>query len=103
MVVRSVWRSWQATRKIVSLVPPYNLDCYFQHFSREGTPVSLGRLGPFPGGWSPIPQGTTTAHADVLAIECDPSHILEALELRATCSEGILGVAGMTALAAAKD
>ena len=31
---------------IESLVPPFNLDCYFQHFSRKGTPVPLGVLGP---------------------------------------------------------
>ena len=31
---------------VESLVPPFNLDCYFQHFSLKGTAVPLGRLGP---------------------------------------------------------
>ncbi len=31
---------------VESLVPPYNLDCYFQHFSQKGLPVALGRFGP---------------------------------------------------------
>ena len=29
---------------ITSLIPPYNMDCYFQAFSREGTTVPLGQL-----------------------------------------------------------
>ena len=40
-----------------ALVPPFNLDCYFQHFSRKGVPVPLGVLGPagfiHPGMLSP--------------------------------------------------
>jgi len=35
-----------------------------------------------------------------LDIRCDPSRVLESVEFRATCSEGILGVAGMTAITA---
>jgi hypothetical protein len=38
------------------------------------------------------------AHADVLEIICDPGRTLEAVELRATCSEGIIGVAGLTVI-----
>ena len=87
-------------RKILSLVPPYNLDCYFQHFSLDGMPVPFGYLGAEPAGWTPLYPERTRAHADVLAIESDPTRLLEAVELRATCSEGILGLAGMTALAA---
>ena len=34
-----------------------------------------------------------------LAIDCDPSRVLESVELRATCSEAVIGLAGMTALA----
>lgn len=80
------------------LIPPFNLDCYFQHFSREGVAVPLGQLGAFPPGWTPIHRETAVAHADALEIACDPTRELESVELRATCSEGVLGVAGMTAL-----
>ncbi len=31
-------------RKMKFLVPPFSLDCYFQHFSQEGTSVALGEL-----------------------------------------------------------
>jgi hypothetical protein len=79
---------------IESLVPPFNLDCYFQHFSRKGTPVPLGVLGP--AGF--VHAGMMLPHADVLEIACDPSAALESIELRATCSEGVLGLVGLTAL-----
>ena len=85
--------------EIHSLVPPYNLDCYFQHFSQEGTPVPFGRLV-WPPGWPFIHRGMSAPHADVLSFACDPQRLLEAVEIRATCSEGVLGVAGITALAA---
>ncbi|NCO89731.1 MAG: hypothetical protein COZ06_19050 [Armatimonadetes bacterium CG_4_10_14_3_um_filter_66_18] len=85
---------------VVSLVPPYNLDCYFQHFSLEGEPVLFGRLGTWPAGWTPISKGLAQAHADALEIKCDPSRPLTSVELRATCSEGAIGLAGMTAVAA---
>jgi hypothetical protein len=79
------------------LVPPYNLDCYFQHFSLQGTPVPLGEIPP---GWGFVAGDLMSAHADVLAVPCDPARSLESVELRATCSEGLLGVLGMTALRA---
>jgi hypothetical protein len=85
-------------REIISLVPPFNLDCYFQHFSREGVPVPMGQLGPWPAGWTPIHRGSANAHADALEIVCDKTRELESVELRATCSEGVLGLAGLTAL-----
>lgn len=81
--------------EIISLIPPHNLDCYFQHFSLEGTPVPLGRLS-WASGWSFVHQGLSEAHADSLNIACDPNSTLNAIELRATCSEGVLGVLGMT-------
>jgi hypothetical protein len=87
-------------RRVESLIPPFNLDCYFQHFSREGACVPLGQLGPWPGGWTPIHRGMATAHADALEIACDADSLLESVELRATCSEGMLGLAGLTALSA---
>lgn len=85
---------------LTSLVPPYNLDGYFQHFSREGVAVPYGQLGAFPPGWTPIHLATAKAHADALEIRCDPERILESIELRATCSEAVLGLAGLTALEA---
>jgi hypothetical protein len=85
-------------QSIESLIPPFNLDCYFQHFSLKGSPVPLGRLGPWPIGWTPIHRGMSGAHADVLELTCDPRAPLESVELRATCSEGVLGLAAMTAM-----
>jgi hypothetical protein len=85
---------------VVSLVPPYNLDCYFQHFSRQGLPVALGRVSQCPAGWTPVCQGMSSAHANAQEITCDPLRVLESIEFRATCSEGVLGLAGMTVLAA---
>lgn len=81
---------------ITSLIPPFNLDCYFQHFSLEGEPVPLGQLGP--GAF--IHSGMCFAHADALAVPCDPTRVLESVELRATCSEGVLGLVGVTLLTA---
>jgi hypothetical protein len=81
-------------QEIESLVPPFNLDCYFQHFSRQGVPVPLGVLGPA----SFIHPGMMSPHADVLEIACDATAELESIELRATCSEGVLGLVGLTAL-----
>ena len=85
---------------VESLVPPYNLDCYFQHFSRQGLPVALGRVSPCPAGWTPVSQGMSSAHANAQEITCDPSRVLESVEFRATCSEGVLGLAGMTVVTA---
>jgi hypothetical protein len=92
-----VLRYADGSESIESLIPPFNLDCYFQHFSLRGTPVPLGRLGPWPSGWTPIHQGLAEAHADALAVECDPARVLKSVTLRATCSEGVLGLAGLTA------
>ena len=86
-------------RAVTPLIPPFNLDCYFQHFSREGVPVPMGQLGPWPTGWTPIHRGLSGAHADALEVACDAARVLESVELRATCSEGALGLAGLTALA----
>ena len=81
-------------RTIESLVPPFNLDCYFQHFSRRGVAVPMGVLGTA----SFVHPGMLTPHADALEIACDASCALESIELRATCSEGVLGLVGMTVL-----
>ena len=95
-----VLRYADGSHSVTSLIPPFNLDCYFQHFSREGVPVPLGQLGPWPAGWTPIHRGLSNAHADALSIDCDRTRMLESVELRATCSEGVLGLAGMTTLSA---
>jgi hypothetical protein len=81
---------------VTSLIPPFNLDCYFQHFSLEGVPVPFGQLGPEK---STIHRGMASPNANALAIDCDPSRVLESVELRATCSEAVIGLAGLTALA----
>ncbi len=87
------------SRHVESLVPPFNLDCYFQHFARRGVPVPRGRVAT-PHGWSFVPGGMMNPHADALEIPCDASRVLAAVEIRATCTEGVIGVVGMTALEA---
>ena len=93
-------------RTIVQLIPPFNLDSYDQHFSLQGVPVAYGRLlnisprADGREGWTPVPWDLSVAHADALAMECDPRRELEAVELRAVCSEGLIGLAGMTAIGA---
>ena len=82
---------------MVSLVPPYNMDCYFQRFSRKGVSVPLGTLT-WPSGWIPCEKSQCEAQANALAVACDPSRTLESIEIRATVSEGVIGVAGMTLL-----
>jgi hypothetical protein len=87
------------TSAVTALVPPYSLDIYFQHFAREGTPVSFGRLGSQGGFWTPLPTGPAGTHADALEVLVEPSRELVSIELRATCSEGVIGLAAMTGLA----
>jgi hypothetical protein len=89
-----VLRYADGRQRIESLVPPWNLDGYFQHFSRQGTPVPWGVLGPS----SFVHPGMLLAHADALELVCDPAVPLESIELRATCSEGVLGLVGLTVL-----
>ena len=84
-------------------MPPFNLDCYFQHFSRAGVPVALGQVGPFSKPFSFVPEKLAFSHADALEIDCDPARMLDSVELRATCSEAVIGLAGMTALAAESE
>ena len=45
-----------------------------------------------------LPYDPASPHADALEIACDASCALESIELRATCSEGVLGLVGMTVL-----
>ena len=85
--------------QVVSLIPPYNLDVYFQPFSQQGVMVPV-RQRSSQAGFGFVHAGLSTFHANALPIECDPSRELVAVELRATCSEGILGLAGMTVIEA---
>ena len=85
------------TTSVTQLIPPFNLDAYFQHFSRQGVAMPLGSARS--SGFVDI----VGAHADALQIVCDPGRVLERMELRATCSEGAIGLAGMTVLTTAGD
>ena len=84
---------------ITSLVPPFNLDCYFQHFSRESVAVPFGTLEKKEAAWHFVPPELSLAHADVLEIAVDSMRTLRSIELRATCSEGVLGLAGLSVVA----
>jgi hypothetical protein len=85
-----------------SLVPPFNMDAFYQVNSLVGEAVPYGQFVDFPPkkGYSPATMfysvKLTACHATSLEIPADPSRVLESVEIRATCSEGILGVAGMT-------
>jgi len=57
------------------------------------TPLRMGFVDPA------LPKNPPPRNAAALAIDCDPSRFLESVELRATCSEAVIGLAGMTALA----
>jgi hypothetical protein len=94
-----VLRYADGPEEIVSLIPPYNLDAYFQHFSLSGDPASLGSLR-IPAGWGFVPAGLCEAHADSLALPCDPARLLRSITVRATCSEGAIGVVGLTVVPA---
>jgi len=57
------------------------------------TPLRIGFVDPA------LPKNPPPRNAAALAIDCDPSRVLVSVELRATCSEAVIGLAGMTALA----
>jgi hypothetical protein len=84
-----------------SLVPPFNMDGFYQVNSLEGEAVPYGQFVDFPyKGYCPATIGEagklTQCHATSLEIPADPSRVLESVEIRATCSQGILGVVGLT-------
>jgi hypothetical protein len=83
-------------QETTSLIPPYNLDCYYQHFSRQGFVVPLGELAK--PEWPVCDQQFLLAHGDALNVATDPSRVLKSIELRATCCEGIIGLVGLTAI-----
>lgn len=93
-----VLRYTQGAPVTTSLVPPYNLDCAFQQFALEGLDVPLGTVKKAMEGWMTAGERPTRARAQVLQITADPQRTLEAIEIRATCSEGIIGLTGLTLL-----
>jgi hypothetical protein len=84
-------------RTIEALIPPYNLDCYYQPFARAGEAVTFGQITGHILPWA-FPSGMVKANANALQIACDPARKLESVEIRATCSEGVIGVAGLTVI-----
>jgi hypothetical protein len=84
-----------------SLVPPFNMDAFYQVNSLEGEAVPYGQFVNFPyKGYCPATihyaNKLTLCHATSLEIPADPSRELKSVEVRATCSQGILGVVGLT-------
>ena len=86
------------TRTIISLVPPYNLDCYFQQFALEGMDVPLGTITKPISGFLMTVGNRTRARAQLLQVPCNPAKALKTIKIRATCSEGVIGVTGLTLL-----
>jgi len=83
-----------------ALIPPHNLDCYYQHFSEQGFPVELG---PKPRGIlssSQYARDYNLLHADVVNIPCDPRRQVVSLDVQVLCTECLLEVLGLTLLEA---
>ncbi len=87
------------TDKLIQLIPPYNLDTYYQPFARAGSFVELGELSK-PQGWSACHTRFSKPNALELPIECDAAKVLKSIEVRGTCSEGVIGVTAVTVLPA---
>jgi hypothetical protein len=51
-------------------------------------------------GWSPCQTNLCKAQANALPVECDPARILKAIEVRATVSEGVIGINAISLLPA---
>ncbi len=82
-------------KAVTSLIPPFNLDAMYQVFSLEGISVPFGSIRPNTLGFAN--PALCVSHATALEVSCDPTQILESIEFRAVCSEGVLGIAGLTA------
>ena len=80
---------------MISLIPPFNLDTMYQPFSLRGIEVPFGKIRPATLGFTPL--DLVRSHATALEVPCDPAQMLESVEFRAVCSEGVLGIAGLTA------
>jgi hypothetical protein len=79
---------------VTSLIPPFNLDTWYQPFSLQGVEVSFGSVRTGTLGF--VPENLIRSHATALEVPCNPAQVLESVEYRAVCSEGVLGIAGMT-------
>jgi hypothetical protein len=88
------------TTTSVQLIPPYNLDIYYQPFAREGASVTLGVKKKHSGGWDPCRTKYNKPNALELPVKCNPSKTLESIEIRGTCSEGVIGITAITLLPA---
>jgi hypothetical protein len=88
------------TKQIIQLIPPYNLDIYYQPFARDGAAVELGKAQVKSAGWDPCYTELNRANALELPIECDGTKVLNSIEIRGTCSEGVIGIAAVTLLPA---
>jgi hypothetical protein len=86
------------TTTSVQLIPPYNLDIYYQPFAREGASVTLGAKKKHSGGWDPCKTKYNKPNALELPVKCNPSKTLENIEIRGTCSEGVIGITAITLL-----
>jgi hypothetical protein len=83
----------------IQLIPPYNMDCYFQDFSQEGISVEIGELT-WDKGWTPCPQDYCKCQANVLKIACNPNKTLNSITVKATVTEGVIGINAITLLKA---
>jgi len=87
------------TQEVTSLIPPYNLDCYFQAFSQEGTSIEFGELE-WGKEWTPCTPGYSQCQAHILKVKSNPDKVLKSIEIRATVTEGVLGINAITMLPA---
>ncbi len=83
--------------QVEQLIPPYNMDTYFQHYSLKGVPVPLGKLfyvDPWGSGFDN--REVLISHADALRIDSNPACVLKEIEFRSVCTESIIAVAALT-------
>lgn len=82
------------SKQVEQLVPPYNMDVYFQHFSLEGSKTKFGHL--IDSNWSRGSIPGREAHADVIDFLLDSTKEVKKLEIRSVCTESIIGIMGIT-------
>jgi len=86
---------------IEQLIPPYNMDTYFQHYSLKGVPVMLGhQRDADPWGYGFDNRDLFFMHADAIKIDADPQRALKSVEIKAVCTESIIAIAGLTVIEA---
>jgi hypothetical protein len=97
-----ITRYKDGTETVTSLVPPYNIDTFFQQFAIESSPVRVGKLilgnsWTFVHMLSPERRAKINfAHGNAVKIDCDPAKEVDSIELRAVCSEAVIGLMGLT-------